>query len=194
MDTADLQAMLTASCFGSGPSHDRVWMENASFAALRLSLKGARSVIITDSAQLHGFMVRRKVAGHVSAPRMSSYFSMMTAPLLTEYAKECCLFAGTLAEGGVLYVPYGAILGERTMGLALGVRWGCIMKQPSDPHITDKTAHKLEELSKHVPGMSDAMQARRAAELSVSKALATLMAPVMAPVLAAVAPAGGPEL
>ena len=87
----------------------------------RLTLDGTRRLVLTDGLQLLGYMQRKGVAGSIGAARQGAFFRNMTSAALEEFVGECSLYTTTLQTGDLLYIPFGAVLGEQVQQVSLRV-------------------------------------------------------------------------
>ena len=127
-----LLANLRGSIYGIDVGYNKVSGEAAGMSALRVTTEGTRLVIIAKGQHLHGFMRRKGVAGPFPTDRIASFMRSMSAALLKEFTKECCLWSTTLTAGDLLYLPYGCVVAERVGGTTFGFRIPVVVRDIGD--------------------------------------------------------------
>ena len=86
------------------------------------------------------------------------------------------MFAGTVGGGDLLYMPYNAVVAERTQTMVIGLRMGIIIMAPeADQNITMALVKRLESLVKIPEDANECLKKRCEAELKVSQGLHTFV-------------------
>ena len=145
--------LLTTSVFGISEQYKRASMELCGLACFRFGLQGTRSIVMTNSLQLIGFVVRKGVAGRITTSRQAQFFRAMNFSTLQEFAKQCSLWSVTVGPGDLLYVPYGTVVSEVLTARTVGIRVGVVVRSPADG-----AAHNL--ISTHIEGLKATQQAK----------------------------------
>ena len=171
-----LKAYMQPSLFGIDASYDRVSAEALGLATGRLCLEGTRCIVTTDMLQLHGFMERKGIVGHISVSKMSGFFKAMHPSMLSEYQKECTLWTSTLSTGDFLYTPYGFVQGELVSQASLGVRWPLVCTMNAHVSAVIGAKKRKEELDRVLSGACAPDQATKLkAEAEAMEALIPLI-------------------
>ena len=108
-----LKKAMLLSVFAIDAAYDKVSAEPALVAAVRLTMAGARSVVVTNWLQLLGFCQRKGMQGPFPVARLASFLRSMNPDMLAAYADECGLWTTTLGLGDMLFTPFGAVVGEK---------------------------------------------------------------------------------
>ena len=176
-----VQPVLGVAIFGIGSNYDKDSRENASMACARLTIKGVRTALVTNSMQLIGFMARRGLQGPITEARMASHWRGMPAQLTTEYAKARTLFGATVAAGDMIYIPFGSVIGGRARDVNIGCRFGLLLKQLYDTNLVDGVDKKIEEstLTNSSPTVviTASAKQRQATKLSILQASKAIIVP-----------------
>ena len=162
-----LKKQLVQSMFAIDVNYDKVTCEACSLAGVRLTLKGTRSLIATSSFQLQHFMERKGVPQPIPVPRQAAFFRSMNPDVIQEYVKECSLWAGTLVAGDLLYLPFGAIVGEKVTELTQGLRLPMLTTSASTPNLDQCLQAKKEELEKVIAAGNDEAKTKAQGVLDV---------------------------
>jgi len=133
--------------FGIDVGYDKVSTESAGLAVFRLTLEGTRRLVLTEGLQLLGYMQRKGVAGTIGVARQGAFFRNMSASALEEFVGECSLYTTTLQGGDLLYIPFGAVLGEQVQQVSYGWRQVAPVSCQVDKNLTTAVKRRLEQVA-----------------------------------------------
>lgn len=172
---ANLKRQMVTSIFGIDQNYDKVSCECCPMSSLRLTLEGARTVVVADTLQLVGFMQRKGITGAISTPRLCSFFRSLSATTLNELKEQCTIFAATVGVGDVIYVPAGAVVGELTRAKNIGLRHPVVVHGSASPTISLTFQRRKDELESQVQaaGQNDPIRAKLTPEIKVVEDLMT---------------------
>lgn len=172
---SSLSKQVVPTLFGIDVGYDKVSMEAAGLACFRLTVEGTRSVVMTSSQQLIGFMHRKGVSGVIPTGRQANFLRCMSASVIQDYVQECELFASTLHAGDLLYTPYGFTQGELVQTLTYGIRIPGIVKHDKDATAVVAVKRRLQEAEATVKNPpNEAAKGKAMLEVDLLRELSTL--------------------